>query len=297
MIRLRRTVAGILALGLPFSATFGIVAFAGPALAHWKRLHLTGERYALYEIERPRGRYEIYCPRAHGDADAAATVATVEGFVEAACGIETGIGLEPPEDLVRIILFERQEDLEKYAGIEFGKVLDNNGGFYYPPTREIGLVRGDRGPDALAADLRHEATHLLFDLAAASSISPWLGEGLACHFEHARLGGAADRYRSLAAAIVARGEPLGLARLLDARQDVFLGRDNERCYAVAASTATYLLEGAGPELRARFLRHIAAERAGTRRGAAGLARSLGLEVPALEAAVSAWLRTDTALAR
>jgi hypothetical protein len=279
------------ALLLGLAIAYAAAAAVGPRLARWQHLRLLGDGYACVEVAgRSGASYEVYLPRSEGAPDAARVAGTIDGFVDAACDGPAGLGFAPPGDLLRVILFAGQEDLERYAGVAFNRHLGWNGGFYFARTREIGLVRAGRSFASVAVDLRHEATHLLFDVASAEGLSPWLGEGLACRLEHAGPGAGPDRYRATAAAAAMRDGPLGLARLLDAPQDVFLEPENERWYALADATVDYLLDGAGPELRSRFLRHIALERGGARRGAAGLVRDLGVDAAGLDRRVRAWLR-------
>ena len=53
-----------------------------------------------------------------------------------------------------------------------------NAGYFGKEHREIALVRSaDKTVDVKA--LRHEASHLLYELSAARGMSPWLSEGLA----------------------------------------------------------------------------------------------------------------------
>jgi hypothetical protein len=276
---------------LPFVLIFAGARVAGPAFADWKKVRLLGADYERHEVAGAGGGYDVWLAKRRGPDDARRAAAAVSQFMTAACAPAAGFDLEAPDKPVRIVLFDERRTLEAYAGISFNKLLHNNGGFYHPMTREIGLLWDERQSfEGLARDLKHEATHLLFDLASARGLSPWLAEGLACHFEYADRPGAADlRYRPTAQTLIETGQPLGLRQVLDAEQDAFLADDNERYYAVSAALVTFCLDGGDAALRKGFLEHLARQKAGGARGAGALEAALDVGIEELETRLAAWI--------
>lgn len=273
---------------LPFVLLATGIRFCGPAFSAWKRQRLLGD-YAEHEVAGRAARYAVWTHERRGRAEAEQVAGAVDAFLAEACEPGAGFGLAPPEKPILIMLFEARADLEAFAGTTLKALLEENDGFYDPARHEIGVLREDSPPEHIIAALRHEAAHLLFDLTSPRGLSPWLTEGLACYFETRRDDRPAGHYGRTAASLLAAGKPLGVAEVLDADHKVFTDKDNKRAYAAAACTVAFLLDGAGPDLRARFLAHLASQQAGGPRGGHVLERALGIDAAELERRVTKWI--------
>lgn len=290
----RRDALRLLVVGTPLVALGALARCAGPALASWKRRRIAGEDYETRPIKGRLVAFQVLAHRGRNVAALEALAAEFDRFVESITGPTSRFGLAPPDREVRLMLFEKREDFERLGGTLLGVILENNGGCYLRATMEIALVFDSRSVEAVYPDIRHEATHLVFDInSGEAGLSPWLSEGLACWHERQAPGGARESKLLPIALRAARSDRrLGLRALLGAGQDVFRQADNERAYAASEAIVSYLLEGAPEDRRRRFVDHVALERRGDARGAAGLERSLGADIESLEADVVDWLSGD-----
>lgn len=142
-------------------------------------------RFSSDAVELQRTHFRLYTHHepTYGHQLADGIEAFFVAFLEA-YGQEFHLAIGDETSLV--YAFSSQEELEKWSKREFHDPMVNNGGFYSPGKREIGIVA--RGED-LAQDLSsayHEAVHMAFDIglgtSVESSLSPWLNEGLAVYF-------------------------------------------------------------------------------------------------------------------
>jgi len=272
----------------------GLTAFArcfGPAFADWKRLRVAGDSYTRYPVKGRIVSFDVFVDKARNQAAVLRLVEEFDRFVESVTGPTSLFQLEAPSRGLKLLLFEKPEDLNLYGGTILLSDFENNGGYYSKDRLEIGLIWGPRPVDSLHPDLRHEAAHLLFDLKSGEAgLSPWLSEGLACWYE--RMGAPdapRDPYREAAREALTRDGRVALEPLFDVGRKAFSSAENRRWYGLSAAVVDYLLRGASETLRRRFVDHVALELAGRGRGAAAVLRSLDLEATALEAEVAAWI--------
>src|SRR5439155_16282491 len=120
----------------PFALLIGIVRIAGRALANWKRARIMGPGYEQIDVPGRRATYEVHIAAKRGRPEAVSAAATIDALFDRLCA-ESGFGLAPPQGELKVLLFERRADFDLYTGVNIGKVLERNGGYYSPATREI----------------------------------------------------------------------------------------------------------------------------------------------------------------
>lgn len=287
MIARRDAVLGALLLGA-FLVLVGFVRVGGKYLATWRVNRLAGESYVDHTVPGRDGRtYQVHLARGPDvENDAKALADTMDTFITSATAPPNELQLRAPDGTVRILIFENHDDYKSYGEFMFGGKQEYNGGFYSAKERTIGFIRS-QARFVNDGDIRHETAHMLLDRPSGEGLPPWLNEGLACWFETA--GSHRSSYIENAAMYARDPKAIELRPILTSQQDVFTTAENKRVYSLSAALVTWLLEGAGPDLRRRFLAYYSSALAGGGRMPGAFEAALETDLSQLEKGLADWL--------
>ncbi|MBI4615501.1 MAG: hypothetical protein HY720_17925 [Planctomycetes bacterium] len=249
----------VLCFGGPFLVLLALLNAFFPALKEEYDLRRFGSRAGTVTVDGVHFRLYTELPLAYARELAAGLDRFYGGFV---AGYGGRFHLEPGEEKALVYVFRDKEELEKWSRREFHRPMTNNGGFYDPEKREIGIVAGGEELEEDLVSGFHEAVHMAFDAGpgprARKALSPWLSEGLAVYFGDGvtfapgslewrgeagrRIAGLIGRIRS---EIEESNSPAILSRLISAEPSSFLGPDNEFYYAASYLLVHFLLHAEG----------------------------------------------------
>ncbi len=294
--------------GLPILAILVALRLALPGLK--QQYDLT--RFSSDAIEVERTHFRLYTRHeatwGHQLADG------IESFFVAFLE-ENGarFQLEVGEEKALVYAFSSKEELEKWSKREFHDPMVNNGGFYSPGKREIGIIAHGHDLEEDLSSAYHEAVHMAFDIGLgpnpSTELSTWLNEGLAVYFGDGVI--RSDRSYSWGSCsppevrrlVVAVSEAIDaneskplLRRVLAADMKAFTSEGNTFYYGAGYLLVHFLMAGEDGVHRNRFLEFYELERTkGSQSGRPEIFhRKIGLDAEELE---RRWRRYVQQLAR